>query len=142
VSSRVRILEPTGFDPALYALFSELTGEHSDHWALRGGVMIRRYQKLHGRSPTFRELFDELMQLPGLVDLASRARFPDIDKPVAFSFMHHVAVHWRRERWVIWDSTPRSIRVGSRFAEESRRWRQERGAPRALGEKGGRSVNT
>lgn len=126
MSSRLRILGPSSFDPMLLDLFQELTGARSDRWALRAGVIIRRYQKAHGRSPTFRELFDELVRLPELAGLALRAGFSELEDPVEFSFMHHVAVHWRRERWLIWDRTARSLRVGSRFAEESRKWRLER----------------
>ena len=102
-------------------LFLELTGNDSAHqWGLRAAIAITRYRKVHGRGPSFAQLFDTLLEIrPGVEDENPDRRVP---KYATYRFRHHVAIHWRRLGWIEWNHSARSLRAGRAFRAASRAW--------------------
>jgi hypothetical protein len=103
--------------------FEALTDEEfADKWGLAAAVFIARTRRRTGRGPTFSEMFRALLPeetgaLPEWpAGLNYHARFQ-----LMGSFRLHVAIQWKRQGWINWDTgVERSLRVGRRFREESR----------------------
>lgn len=105
-------------------IFELFTGEDSaDEWALAAAIFIAQYRRRHSCGPTFREVFEYLLddtggvpsRLPREWDLFERRRANG-------GFRGHVTVDWRRRGYIGFDKqVTRSLRVGPRFREESRR---------------------
>ena len=117
---------PLHFPPEMSRLFEELTGPRADQWGLRAAITIFRFRKRNGRSPTFLELFDDLLTAPRLRILEMQIDWSSLPRDTVRGFRHHSAIHWRRRGWIDWENTPRSLRPGWAFANASRRWRSSR----------------
>ena len=119
-------ITPTHFPSEVGLLFEELTGPRGDMWGLRAAITIVRFRKRHDRSPTFLELFDDLLDAPRLSALERKIDWSSMSRDTARGFRHHCAIHWHRSGWIAWERTPRSLRPGPAFAVASRRWRSDR----------------
>jgi hypothetical protein len=126
VIRRRSVLSTSAFPADLALLFNELTGRRADKWALTAAIVIARFRKKRRMSPTFAELFVEVLETPGLRELSRAIDWTEVGASATYSFRHHVAVHWRRSGWITWNTRPRSLREGAAFARASRRHQQGR----------------
>jgi len=82
-----------------------------DGLGLQSAIWVARFRKRHGKGPTFSELFS----------CFSQAQIPDEEweSELTYSFRHHLAVHWRRQGWLRWSHTTRSLATGIQFQAAS-----------------------
>lgn len=117
---RYSVLPVSRLPEPMQVRLAQLTAD--DELALRASVSIARFRKKHRRGPTFAELFESLADTVA----GDIADWPS-DSKNTYSFRHHLAVHWRRLGWIIWDHRERSLATGRRFREAS--WAHSRRNP-------------
>lgn len=120
--SPLKLLSPDQFSPTVALLFEELTSRRaSEPWGLIAAIEVVRLRRANGRSPSFSELFERVCRYPSLPPVDWTA----IATEEVWSFRHHLAVHWRRENWITWSRTPRSLTTGWAFRRAKSRRKRE-----------------
>ena len=110
--------------PATWKYTFELfTGdETADEWALAAAIFIAQYRRRNSRSPTFREVFEFLLDdTRGLPARLSRDWDKGERRRAIGGFRWQVMLDWRRRGFIGFDRhVTRSLRVGPHFRERSR----------------------
>lgn len=122
-----RVIDRGALPSDLMALLGDLTSEDlASEWGLKAALYVTRFRKREGHGPTFSELFDGL-GLSGASGHASTGiAWDGFDAQVLFSFRLHVAVQWKRDGWIYWTGTSRSLRAGQMYSEAARLYQQRR----------------
>ena len=86
---------------------------NDERLGLVAAIEIARFRKRTGIGPTFSELFATLERI-GSIRLNWEG-----EADVTFAFRYHIAVHWRRQGWVRWTLSTRSLATGRTFQAAS-----------------------
>ncbi|GAB3578200.1 hypothetical protein GCM10027406_14000 [Leifsonia lichenia] len=109
--------------------FELFTGDDTgDEWALAAAIFVAQYRRRHPYGPTFRELFEHLLEDTGGVPARLPREWDRLERSHANGgFRGHVTLDWRRRGYIGFDKhVTRSLRVGPRFRERSRQLQKAR----------------
>jgi len=124
---RRRVIDRGALPSDLGALIGNITSEDlASEWGLKAALYVTRFRKRSGHGPTFAELFDGLGLSGASGDATTGIAWDRFDTHVLFSFRLHVAVQWKRDGWIYWTGTSRSLRAGPMYSEAARRYQQRR----------------